>query len=287
MTEEEEKYYLSCLNKIIKCGNPKYLSYISKEYMKVKDANPQIALAITCMIQKEATEDKSVYAIFLDNDGSININAMSDISKITEIDQFVSTVQDLSQFDVDFSDMSADELIIEGEAIAEQLAAEAESLENEINNISVDETTNIEATESDITNKSNEIMSKAVGFAAVSAAAAAIVARIKGVFARISSSLTGKKQEQDNVKAEKTEQTEQEKEDEDKNNILNSAAKKVKEKVLDDSFCPKVKIDVEKAVEDTERENMLREQKREEAKQKGLTNDDSVDDNPADDFLDF
>ena len=284
MTEEEEKYYLSCLNKIIKCGNPKYLSYISKEYMKVKDANPQIALAITCMIQKEATEDKSVYAIFLDNDGSININAMSDISKITEIDQFVSTVQDLSQFDVDFSDMSADELIIEGEAIAEQLAAEAESLENEINNISVDETTNIEATESDITNKSNEIMSKAVGFAAVSAAAAAIVARIKGVLARISSSLTGKKQEQENVKAEKTEQ---EKEDEDKNNILNSAAKKVKEKVLDDSFCPKVKIDVEKAVEDTERENMLREQKREEVKQKGLTTDDSVDDNPADDFLDF
>lgn len=284
MTEEEEKYYLSCLNKIIKCGNPKYLSYISKEYMKVKDANPQIALAITCMIQKEATEDKSVYAIFLDNDGSININAMSDISKITEIDQFVSTVQDLSQFDVDFSDMSADELIIEGEAIAEQLAAEAESLENEINNISVDETTNIETTESDITNKSNEIMSKAVGFATVSAAAAAIVARIKGVLARISSSLTGKKQEQENVKAEKTEQ---EKEDEDKNNILNSAAKKVKEKVLDDSFCPKVKIDVEKAVEDTERENMLREQKREEAKQKGLTTDDSVDDNPADDFLDF
>ena len=284
MTEEEEKYYLSCLNKIIKCGNPKYLSYISKEYMKVKDSNPQIALAITCMIQKEATEDKSVYAIFLDNDGSININAMSDISKITEIDQFVSTVQDLSQFDVDFSDMSADELIIEGEAIAEQLAAEAESLENEINNISVDETTNIEATESDITNKSNEIMSKAVGFAAVSAAAAAIVARIKGVLARISSSLTGKKQEQDNVKAEKNEQ---EKEDEDKNNILNSAAKKVKEKVLDDSFCPRVKIDVEKAVEDTERENMLREQKREEAKQKGLTTDDSVDDNPADDFLDF
>lgn len=284
MTEEEEKYYLSCLNKIIKCGNPKYLSYISKEYMKVKDANPQIALAITCMIQKEATEDKSVYAIFLDNDGSININAMSDISKITEIDQFVSTVQDLSQFDVDFSDMSADELIIEGEAIAEQLAAEAESLENEINNISVDETTNIEATESDITNKSNEIMSKAVGFAAVSAAAAAIVARIKGVLARISSSLTGKKQEQENVKAEKTEQ---EKEDEDKKNILNSAAKKVKEKVLDDSFCPRVKIDVEKAVEDTERENMLREQKREEAKQKGLTTDDSVDDNPADDFLDF
>ena len=284
MTEEEEKYYLSCLNKIIKCGNPKYLSYISKEYMKVKDANPQIALAITCMIQKESTEDKSVYAIFLDNDGSININAMSDISKITEIDQFVSTVQDLSQFDVDFSDMSADELIIEGEAIAEQLAAEAESLENEINNISVDETTNIEATESDITNKSNEIMSKAVGFAAVSAAAAAIVARIKGVLARISSSLTGKKQEQDNVKAEKTEQ---EKEDEDKKNILNNAAKKVKEKVVDDSFCPRVKIDVEKAVEDTERENMLREQKREEAKQKGLTTDDSVDDNPADDFLDF
>lgn len=284
MTEEEEKYYLSCLNKIIKSGNPKYLSYISKEYMKVKDANPQIALAITCMIQKEATEDKSVYAIFLDNDGSININAMSDISKITEIDQFVSTVQDLSQYDIDFSDMSADELIIEGEAIAEQLAAEAESLENQINSISVDENTNIEAAESDITNKSNEIMNKVVGFAAVSAAAAAIVARIKGVFSRIASSLTGKKQEQDNVKTEKAEQ---EKKDEENNNLLNNVAKKVKDKVIDDSFCPRVKIDVEKAVEDTERENMLREQKREEAKQKGLTTDDSVDDNPADDFLDF
>lgn len=284
MTEEEEKYYLSCLNKIIKSGNPKYLSYISKEYMKVKDANPQIALAITCMIQKEATEDKSVYAIFLDNDGSININAMSDISKITEIDQFVSTVQDLSQYDIDFSDMSADELIIEGEAIAEQLAAEAESLENQINSISVDENTNIEEAESDITNKSNEIMNKAVGFAAVSAATVAIVARIKGVLSRIASSLTGKKQEQDNVKTEKAEQ---EKKDEENNNLLNNVVKKVKDKVIDDSFCPRVKIDVEKAVEDTERENMLREQKREEAKQKGLTTDDSVDDNPADDFLDF
>ena len=284
MTEEEEKYYLSCLNKIIKCGNPKYLSYISKEYMKVRDTNPQIALAITCMIQKEATEDKSVYAIFLDNDGSININAMSDISKITEIGQFVSTVQDLSQYDVDFSDMSADELIIEGEAIAEQLAAEAESLENQINNISVDETTNIEETESDITNKSNEIMNKAIGFAAVSAAAAAIVTRIKSVISRIASSLTGKKQEQANVKMEKNEQ---EKSDKDKNNLLNNATKKLKDKVLDDSFCPRVKIDVEKAVEDTERENMLREQKKEEAKRKGLTTDDSVDDNPADDFLDF
>lgn len=284
MTEEEEKYYLSCLNKIIKCGNPKYLSYISKEYMKVRDTNPQIALAITCMIQKEATEDKSVYAIFLDNDGSININAMSDISKITEIGQFVSTVQDLSQYDVDFSDMSADELIIEGEAIAEQLAAEAESLENQINNISVDETTNIEETESDITNKSNEIMNKAIGFAAVSAAAAAIVARIKSVISRIASSLTGKKQEQDNVKMGKNEQ---EKSDKDKNDLLNNATKKLKDKLLDDSFCPRVKIDVEKAVEDTERENMLREQKKEEAKRKGLTTDDSVDDNPADDFLDF
>ena len=284
MTEEEEKYYLSCLNKIIKCGNPKYLSYISKEYMKVRDTNPQIALAITCMIQKEATEDKSVYAIFLDNDGSININAMSDISKITEIGQFVSTVQDLSQYDVDFSDMSADELIIEGEAIAEQLAAEAESLENQINNIPIDENTNIEETESDITNKSNEIMNKAIGFAAVSAAVAAIVARIKSVISRIASSLTGKKQEQDNVKMKKNEQ---EKSDKDKNNLLNNANKKLKDKVLDDSFCPRVKIDVEKAVEDTERENMLREQKKEEAKRKGLTTDDSVDDNPADDFLDF
>ena len=66
MTESSEKLYLSSLNKLIKSGSPKYLSYISKEYMRNKDTNPQVALAISCMIQKEANDDGSVYGIFLD-----------------------------------------------------------------------------------------------------------------------------------------------------------------------------------------------------------------------------
>ena len=218
MTEDKEKIYLSSLNKLIKSGSPKYLSYVSKEYMRNKDINPQIALAISCMIQKEANDEGSVYGIFLDSNGTINLDSMSDISRISNLSEFIGTVEDLAEFNIDFSDLTADELIIEGEQIAENLAREAEMLEQEISNIVVDETTDLSSTETDLSSKSSEIIAKATVFAGISAAVAGIVQRIKSTISRIGLVLSGKKVESDTKKSEKKE--EQVKKDE-KNEIDN------------------------------------------------------------------
>ena len=283
MTEDKEKIYLSSLNKLIKSGSPKYLSYVSKEYMRNKDINPQIALAISCMIQKEANDEGSVYGIFLDSNGTINLDSMSDISRISNLSEFIGTVEDLAEFNIDFSDLTADELIIEGEQIAENLAREAEMLEQEILNIVVDETTDLSSTETDLSSKSSEIIAKATVFAGISAAVAGIVQRIKSTISRIGLVLSGKKVESDTKKTEKKEKEEQVKKDE-KNEIdnrgLGNNRQIRREKEVDDSFCPKVKINVGKVVADTERKN-------EELEKNALTTDSNVDDNPADDYLDF
>ena len=277
MTEDKEKIYLSSLNKIIKSGSPKYLSYISKEYMRNKDINPQIALAISCMIQKEATDEGSVYAIFLDSNGTINLEAMSDISKITNLNEFINNVEKLAEFNIDFSDLTADELIIEGEQIAEELAREAERLEQEIEGIDVDENTDVSQIESIIDSKSSEVLTKVGVFVGISAAFAGIIVRIKSVFLRVTSILSGKKSEKKIIKNENHKNNENK-----ENKILNA-----NEKDKDDSFCPKINIDIGKVVNQTERNNAEKERIKEENKRKGITTDEDIDDNPADDFLDF
>lgn len=281
MTEDKEKIYLSSLNKLIKSGSPKYLSYVSKEYMRNKDINPQIALAISCMIQKEANDEGSVYGIFLDSNGTINLDSMSDISRISNLSEFIGTVEDLAEFNIDFSDLTADELIIEGEQIAENLAREAEMLEQEILNIVVDETTDLSSTETDLSSKSSEIIAKATVFAGISAAVAGIVQRIKSTISRIGLVLSGKKVENDTKKTEKKEeQVKKDEKNEIDNRGLGNNRQIRREKEVDDSFCPKVKINVGKVVADTERKN-------EELEKNALTTDSNVDDNPADDYLDF
>ena len=281
MTEDKEKIYLSSLNKLIKSGSPKYLSYVSKEYMRNKDINPQIALAISCMIQKEANDEGSVYGIFLDCNGTINLDSMSDISRISNLSEFIGTVEDLAEFNIDFSDLTADELIIEGEQIAENLAREAEMLEQEISNIVVDETTDLSSTETDLSSKSSEIIAKATVFAGISAAVAGIVQRIKSTISRIGLVLSGKKVENDTKKTEKKEeQVKKDEKNEIDNRGLGNNRQIRREKEVDDSFCPKVKINVGKVVADTERKN-------EELEKNALTTDSNVDDNPADDYLDF
>ena len=281
MTEDKEKIYLSSLNKLIKSGSPKYLSYVSKEYMRNKDINPQIALAISCMIQKEANDEGSVYGIFLDSNGTINLDSMSDISRISNLSEFIGTVEDLAEFNIDFSDLTADELIIEGEQIAENLAREAEMLEQEISNIVVDETTDLSSTETDLSSKSSEIIAKATVFAGISAAVAGIVQRIKSTISRIGLVLSGKKVENDTKKTEKKEeQVKKDEKNEIDNRGLGNNRQIRREKEVDDSFCPKVKINVGKVVADTERKN-------EELEKNALTTDSNVDDNPADDYLDF
>lgn len=276
MTEDKEKMYLSSLNKLIKSGSPKYLSYVSKEYMRNKDVNPQIALAISCMIQKEANDEGSVYGIFLDSNGTINLDSMSDISRISNLSEFIGTVENLAEFNIDFSDLTAEELIIEGEQIAEQLARETEMLEQEIVNVDVDSGTDLSSAESDLSSKSSEILAKATAFAGISAAIAGIVERIKSTISRIGLVLSGKKVESTNKKTEKKEQEEERKKEDTK---ANENERKI-EKQVDDSFCPKVNIDVGKVARDTERKNI-------ELEQNALTTDSNVDDNPADDYLDF
>ena len=281
MTEDKEKIYLSSLNKLIKSGSPKYLSYVSKEYMRNKDINPQIALAISCMIQKEANDEGSVYGIFLDSNGTINLDSMSDISRISNLSEFIGTVEDLAEFNIDFSDLTADELIIEGEQIAENLAREAEMLEQEILNIVVVETTYLSSTETALSSKSSEIIAKATVFAGISAAVAGIVQRIKSTISRIGLVLSGKKVESDTKKTEKKEeQVKKDEKNEIDNRGLGNNRQIRREKEVDDSFCPKVKINVGKVVADTERKN-------EELEKNALTTDSNVDDNPADDYLDF
>ena len=270
----EEKIYLSDINKIIKSGNPKFLSYVSKEYMRHKDSNPQVALAIFCMIQKEAHDTGSVYGIFLNSDGSVNLDSMSDISKITNLSEFVNTVSELSEQNIDFSDLTADELIKEGESIAAELAKEAEMLESEIDNMTIDENTDLSSEETAVDSMASDMLTKVSMFAAVSTGVATIIASIKSAFTRMKNTITRKKSDVEEVKVIKqNEKIEEEKQ----------KTRKDERKKEDDSFCPKVKIDIGKAVEDTEREN----KEREEARKNGINLNDSVDDNPADDFLDF
>ena len=64
---EEMTKYISNMNKIIRNGNPKYLSFVSKEYMKYKKNNPVIAMVMEDMIRKEAAEQGSIYAIFINS----------------------------------------------------------------------------------------------------------------------------------------------------------------------------------------------------------------------------
>ena len=277
MTEAEEKKYLSSMNKIIKSGNPKYLSYVSKEYMRFKDANPQIALALTCMIQKEAEDKSSVYGIFLDNGGNINLDSMNDISRISNLNEFINTVESLSEQNVDFSDLTSDELIKEGESIAEDLAREAEMLEAEIDSVVVDENTDLSQSEAEVESNASDMIAKVSVFAAIGGVVAAAVSRIQNAITRIRSTISRKQVESSEIKEEKK-QEENQKEEENK---------QVEENGKDDSFCPKVVIDPFKAVNDAKKEQEAKEKMAAERKAKGLTTDDSVDDNPADDFLDF
>lgn len=125
MEDENVNKYLKNIQKIISSGNPKYMSYISKEYMTYRKVSPMISETIYSMIFKEVNKNKtSPYAIFLDQDGTISLESISDISKISNVSQFIAQVNELSSFNIDFKDLSANDLIIEGSEMAEELVKE-------------------------------------------------------------------------------------------------------------------------------------------------------------------
>ena len=115
MAEENINNYLSYIQKIINSGNPKYMSYISKEYMKYVSSSPIIAETIESMIHKNVNiNPQSPYAVFLDKDGSMSLESIDSISKISNIEEFSTQVQELSKYGIDFKNLTSQDLIIEG-----------------------------------------------------------------------------------------------------------------------------------------------------------------------------
>ncbi len=99
--ENENGYvnkYLTEIHKIIRSGNPRFISYIAKEYMKYRRVNPHLSDLIQMMISEESTKNpESPYAIFMDDDGSINLENINEISRISDVSQFIKQVEELSK----------------------------------------------------------------------------------------------------------------------------------------------------------------------------------------------
>lgn len=127
MEENNIKKYLTDMHKIIKSSNPKYMSFVSKEYIKYSKINPMISDAIGDMIYNEVNRNsKSPYSVFMHDNGKICLDAISDISKITNVAEFIKQVEALSKVGIDFSEITADDLIIEGDQIAEEISKQLE-----------------------------------------------------------------------------------------------------------------------------------------------------------------
>ena len=128
MEEENLKKYLYFMNKAIRSGNPKYMPYVSREYMKYKTASPVIAEAISDMLNKEKNRNpKTPFAVFMDSDGSVSLETIGNISQISNLAQFINQVQSLTEYDISFEGMTSDDLIRESEQIAEELEQEFNS----------------------------------------------------------------------------------------------------------------------------------------------------------------
>lgn len=184
MAEENNiNVYLTSIQKMIRSGSPKYMSYISKQYMKYKNTSPIITETIEDMIKKSVNiNPQSPYAVFLDKDGSMSLEAMDNISKISNLPEFISQVQELSKYGIDFQEVSSDDLIIEGDEMAEELAKELEEMDNMS-----------EQEQESVKSKAGETVVKLTGLALIGGA---IGSRAKGLLARIKETLakmTGKK----------------------------------------------------------------------------------------------
>lgn len=293
LEDEEINKYVASMNKIIASGNPKYLSYVCKEYMTCKKNNPVLAMILENMIKKEADETGSVYAILIDNDNSINLDAMSDISKITNTADFIKKVDALADQEVDFGDLTSDELIIEGMEIAEELAKEIENLENNIDYENESQAQNIE---SEINSKTENALGKITLFGAVAVSIKSIVNNIKnrassaksGLIERIKNKRARRKQrkEEEKLKAQEDKKTSVKNEvKEDKIGNIEKLDILVKQDKLEknNNFIPKVTID-EKNVIKQMNENKTN-KKNNKVSEKGITNtaDDDFNDTSDDD----
>lgn len=179
MEEESVKKYLNNMNKIIRSDNPKYMSFVSREYMKYAKTSPVIAEAIGNMIFKRVNQNsKSPYSIFLHDNGSVCLDSMSDISKISNVAEFITHVEELSKVGIDFKDISADDLIIEGDEIAEEIAKELDKKD---------------LTEEDIENIENKASKSIAKIGILATIGGAIGAKATGIFAKLKDKISGLK----------------------------------------------------------------------------------------------
>lgn len=223
MEEESVKKYLNNLNKIIRSDNPKYMSFVSREYMKYAKTSPVIAEAIGNMIFKRVNQNsKSPYSIFLHDNGSVCLDSMSDISKISNVSEFITHVEELSKVGIDFKDISADDLIIEGDEIAEEISQELDKKD---------------LTEEDIENIENKASKSIAKIGILATIGGAIGAKATGIFAKLKDKISGLKNKK--VQAQSQEQTEKESTQQTSKKVVNNF----------DEVCPRVVVNEELAIE--------------------------------------
>ena len=223
MEEESVKKYLNNMNKIIRSDNPKYMSFVSREYMKYAKTSPVIAEAIGNMIFKRVNQNsKSPYSIFLHDNGSVCLDSMSDISKISNVAEFITHVEELSKVGIDFKDISADDLIIEGDEIAEEIAKELDKKD---------------LTEEDIENIENKASKSIAKIGILATIGGAIGAKATGIFAKLKDKISGLKNKK--IQTQSQEQTEKE--------PIKQTSKKVENNF--DEVCPRVVVNEEMAIE--------------------------------------
>lgn len=232
MAEENINNYLNCIQKMIRSGNPKYMSYISKEYMKYKDNSPVISETIESMIRKSVNiNPQSPYAVFLDKDGTISLESIDNISKISNLPEFVSQVQELSKYGIDFSSVTSEDLIIEGDEMAEELARELEDAENMT-----------EEQQKDLAGNAGKTVAQLTGLALIGGT---IGSKAKGILDRIKQSLAKLMTRKPKQESKESEETEAEKSRLEK--IETAKRVMASEKSFED-VCPRHDVDEEKAL---------------------------------------
>ena len=245
MVEQDNmKAYIANMNKIINAGNPKYLAYVCKEFASAKKNNPVLANILENIILKESHDKDSCYRILIDTDNKINLDALYDISKIQNVPDFIKKVDALSSQDIDFKDLTGDELIIEGMDIAEELANEVDSIDSNLDSEEAYEA-KVEEVESKVEDKTGSLLGKAavgVGiFAILKNVISKMKVNIKSSILRVKDKAKFKKEQKDDIKNDL-----ENKASVDQNK--GTSKKETSTKSLNNSFIQKVDVDEEKAI---------------------------------------
>ena len=191
--------------------------------MENMKTNPGICEAIGDFLFKEVTKnEKSPYAIFLHDNGTVCLDAINDISKISNIADFVSQIQELSKYNIDFSSVTPEDLIMEGDEMISELEKEMQRED---------------LTKEDIERTENKIGTTIAKVGIIAVIGGTIGSAARSVLAKITSSMTSLKKQKEIV-AENPEEIK---------NKMNKTQKK-ESRLSFDEICPRVDVNEEKAI---------------------------------------